>query len=513
MQFRRAAQILAGVLVAVCVSTASDIDPKQYLAHIKYLASPELKGRGTGTPELEKAAGYIARQFHSFGLKPAGDKSYYQPFSVTMNAHLGARNHFEYRDGAQTVVLKPDEDFRPFNFSSSGKVSGAVVFVGYGITAPEYKYDDYAGVDVKNKLVLVLRHEPQEFDDRSVFAGRIYTTHSQFLTKAVNAEAHGARGVIFMADRNNHRGEADELEKFSGEVAPGGVGIPFVGLKAEIAERWLREAGKRLDDIGEAIDKNLRPQSFALPGSLAVELTTDVERETRAVHNVAGLLEGETREYLIIGAHYDHVGLGYQFSMAPSMAGTIHPGADDNASGTAGVIELARWFAGHPKPRRGVLFLTFAGEEVGLLGSSYYVDHPELPLNNAVAMVNLDMIGRLRDGKVYVGDVGSGSEFKPLLESTNSKYLFSLDFSDTDGYGSSDHFSFTPRDIPVLFFFTGLHPDYHRPSDTWDKITAKETARLLDLVGDVCMKLASEPERPHFVRGLGSGAARAPAAK
>src|SRR5262249_55797549 len=192
---------------------------------------------------------------------------------------------------------------------------------------------------------------------------------------------------------------------------------PFVQIKAELAMSWIAAAGKNLDDIGAAIDKDLKPQSFALPEVIQVRETVDVERVIKTVHNVAGYLPGDTDEYVIIGAHFDHLGLGEQFSMAPSLARTtIHPGADDNASGTAGVMELARWFTGRPKDKRGILFMTFAGEELGLLGSSFYVSHPVLPLDKAVAMINLDMIGRVREGKVYVGGVGTGSNLRHTLK-------------------------------------------------------------------------------------------------
>jgi len=201
--------------------------------------------------------------------------------------------------------------------------------------------------------------------------------------------------------------------------------------------------------------------------------------------------------------------------MAPSMAGTPHPGADDNASGTAGVLELARYFAAQPKNRRGILFLCFAGEELGLLGSSFYVNNPVLQLDKAVAMLNLDMIGRIREGKVYVGGAGTGSTLKTILDEVIPRHELKIDYTDQTGYGSSDHTSFTTKQVPVLFFFSGLHADYHRPSDTWDKIEAGEAAKLLRFVADVTLKLAGSDGRPQFVRlapprppgGMGGGGA------
>jgi hypothetical protein len=485
---------------------AAEIDADRYLEHVKYLASPELQGRGTGTPGLEKAAEYIARQFKELRLRPGAGKDYFQRFPVTTNARLGPKNQFIAEDGESKTELKFQDEFLPFNFSAGQTVSAGVVFAGYGITAPEYGYDDYAGVDVRDKLVLVLRHEPQEFDEKSVFAGRMLTEHSQFWSKAVNAKRHGARGVLLINDRANHGG-ADEMEKFGRTVGPADAGIIFVQVKTDIAEAWMGAAGEPLEDIRKKIDEDLRPRSVALPASLRVTVTADVQRETKTVRNVAAYLPGETSEYLIIGAHYDHLGMGEQFSMSPSMAGTAHPGADDNASGTAGVLELARWFASQPKPKRGILFLAFAGEELGLLGSGYYVKNPEMPLENAVAMINLDMIGRLREGKVYIGGSGTGTTFRQILEETVPKHQLTPDFSGSSDSGSSDHTSFASRQVPALFFFSGLHGDYHRPSDTWDKIDAPAAAELLRAVADVAGALAEAPGRPHFVKAAPAGVA------
>jgi hypothetical protein len=490
---------LCSFAIATAWGASATIDPNRFMDDVKFLASPNLKGRGTGTPELEKAAAFIAAKFRSFGLQPVDGQSYYQAFNVTTNAKLGPDNRFAYTAGSARVKLAFRDDFMPFNFSASEKMSGAVVFAGYGITAPEYNYDDYKGIDVTGKIVLVLRHEPQEFDEKSIFAGKVYTQHAQFWSKASNAKMHGARGVIIMNDRTAHPGEADELETFAEAAGPGDAGIPFVQIRYEYAERWFAVAGKNPEDIQKGIDQDLQSRSFAFPDSLQVDANLDVQRVVKTVHNVAGYLPGTSDEYVVIGAHYDHLGLGEQFSLAPSLAGTIHPGADDNASGTAGVIELARWFVTQPKQKRGILFLTFAGEELGLLGSSFYVNHPELPLDKDVAMINMDMIGRVRDGKLFIGGVGTGTTLKKLLEEAAPKYALHIDYSEA-GYGSSDHTSFTTKQVPVLFFFSGLHADYHKPSDTWDKIDAPDAAKVLQLVADVSEDLREAPERPLFVR-------------
>jgi len=490
--------LLAAGYLALGATAA--IDPQLYLDDVKYLASPELRGRATGSPELEKAADFIVRHFRESGLKPVSGNAWLQAFPVTTSAELGKNNRLRILEDGKTSTLHCPDDFVPFHFSSAGKVSGQVVFAGYGITAPEFHYDDYAGMDVKGKLVLILRHEPQEADEHSVFDGKNLTAHARFASKATNAKMHGAAAVILVNDVANHKGDPDELEKFGGTEGPADAGIPILQVKEANVESWFAEAGKSLQAVEAGIDKDLKPESFAFPPALRVEADLDIERAVKTVHNVVGYLPGETDEYVILGAHYDHLGLGGQYSLAPSMTGTVHPGADDNASGTAGVIELARWFGKQPKQKRGILFLSFAGEELGLLGSAYYVAHPELPLANAVAMINMDMIGRVREGKIFAGGVATGSTFRATLEQLAPRHDIKIEYSDTYGYGSSDHTSFTTGRVPVLFFFSGLHADYHKPSDTWDKINAPGAARLLELVADVTEHLQTAPERPQLIR-------------
>ena len=492
--------LLAGLmLAAVALAATATVDPDRYLNDIKFLASPELRGRGTGSPELEKAAAFLERHYRQLDIRPAG-KSYLQSFPVTTDAALGKSNRFQFTaEGHSTTLHFPDE-FVPFNFSQTGPLAGSVVFAGYGITAPEYHYDDYEGLDVKGKIMLVLRHEPQESDPKSIFEGKTFTQHAQFAAKATNAKIHGAAGVILMADRANHPGAADELEKFGVTAGPTNARIPFVQVKESRVEKWFSDAGKSLEKIQGDIDKDLKPQSFAFPDTIRVDANLDVQRVVKTVHNVAAIVPGETDEYVIIGAHYDHLGLGGQYSLAPSQTGTIHPGADDNASGTAGVMELARAFSKQPRQKRGILFLNFAGEEQGLLGSAYYADHPLLPLAKAVAMINLDMIGRMRDNKLYIGGSASGSNLKTMLEKLVPASSLKVDYSAGSSEGSSDHTSFTSHQVPALFFFSGLHGDYHKPSDTWDKIDAPAAAKLLAMVAEVAQALRDTPERPAFVK-------------
>jgi aminopeptidase YwaD len=486
---------LAGVCFGASRATLSS---SRYLDHVKYLASDELGGRGTGTAGLEKAARYLAARYKALGLEPAFGDSYLQPFTVTMNAKLGSKNRLS--DTLNKDKFKAIQDFVPFNFSSSGRVTAPVVFAGYGITASEYGYDDYAGLDVTGKIVLVLRYEPQEYDDKSVFEGRVYTRHAQFDSKAINAKMHGAKAVILINNPVTHAGDNDRLETFGRTAGPSEAGIPMVQMKPAAARLWMEAAGRSMQEIVEGIDKDLKPRSFAFPDSLKATIEVDLIRETKTVYNVAGVLRGSTDEYLVIGAHYDHLGLGEQFSLAPSQVGKVHPGADDNASGVAGVLELAAAFSGQ-RPRRGIVFANFAGEEIGLLGSSYFTEHPPAPIEKCSAMLNMDMIGRMKDGAVIIGGAGTAADFKPLLDEEARRFpKLKLEYNEQSGVGSSDHTSFTAKRVPVLFFFTGLHGDYHRPSDTWDKINADGAVELLDLVGDIANQLAESPARPEFVK-------------
>lgn len=490
--------VLFAAAVLACAATP---DPVRYKADVRKLAAPEMRGRGTGSPQLEKAARFIASEFKKAGVPPApGTPDYFQRFQVTVNAELGKANLMKVVSDGSTQTLALGKDFQPFNFSANDKVAGQAVFAGYGITAPEYNYDDYDGLDVKDKIVLLLRHEPQEFDENSVFAGKVYTRHAQTEFKAVNARMHGAKAVLFINDVSNHT-DADEVDKFSRRVGPGLTSVPFLQVRSSVAEEWLRPTlGKSLKEWIAEVDKDLKPRGAVLPATLTIEIATDVRRQTSRVPNVAAYLPGETDEYVIVGAHFDHIGMGEQSSMAPDLAGkAIHHGADDNASGTAGLLEIARWAAKQPKRKRGVLFLAFSGEELGLLGSAHYVNQPLLPLEKAAAMINMDMIGRIKDGKVFIGGTNTGTTLKALIEGLQSNTKLRLELSDQGGFGSSDHFSFITKQIPVLFFFSGLHQDYHRPSDTWEKINAEDAAELLTVVAKSVERLTSE-DRPAFVR-------------
>jgi aminopeptidase YwaD len=492
----QAAMALALHVAAAAPPSIPAADPHRYLEDIKTLTAPRMEGRGDGTKGLTRAARMIATRFKKLGLEPAGASSYFQPFTVITGARLKGKNHFTIINDGQKKDLTLKQEFVPFSFSASGSAHAPLVFAGYGITAEEFQYDDYTGLDVKDKIVVVLRYEPASFAVKTGNHG--LTQHSQFITKAINARNHGAKALVLVNGKLGE-GEEDLLTRFGSVSGPENVGILFLQVKNEIADAWLRAAGKSLKDAQEQINSSSKPASFSLPETQSASVTVSIVNTRATVNNVLAYLPGKTDEYVIIGAHYDHLGRGNFDSLAPSQIGQIHPGADDNASGTAGVLELARLLAPHRgELQRGILFVSFAGEELGLLGSAEWVKEPTRPLDKAVAMLNMDMIGRIQNDKVYIGGVGTGSTWKPILEQAQAKSGFKIEYS-AGGYAASDHTSFVAKKIPVLFFFSGLHSDYHKPSDTWDKINPDSAARLVDLVATTGEQLADASERPTFV--------------
>ena len=497
-RWARGPQIVAILaLAAVSLATVGSVDAQHYLEDVKALTSPAMEGRGDGTKGLTLAAQLIENRLKKLGLKPAGTSSYLQPFTVVTGARLRSGNRFTVQTtGHSKSELQSNQDFVPFSFSSSGSASGALVFAGYGASANEFQYDDYGALDVKDKIAVVLRYEPAGFAAKTGHHG--LTQHSQLVTKAINARNHGAKAIVLINGKLGE-GEEDLLTRFGSVSGPEDAGILFVHVKNAVAESWFQAAGKSLADVQNQINTSSKPASFSFPENLRASLNVNIESTRATVNNVLAYLPGRTDEYIIIGAHYDHLGRGNFDSLAPSEIGQIHPGADDNASGTAGLLELARLLAPQKGQfQRGILFSAFAGEELGLLGSAEWVKAPTLPLDKAVAMLNMDMIGRIREDKVYVGGVGTGSSFKMLLEDAQSKSGLKLEYS-AGGYAASDHTSFVSKHIPVLFFFSGLHSDYHKPSDTWEKINASAAARLLELISDVGLQLANASTPPTFV--------------
>ncbi|MFQ5791993.1 MAG: M28 family peptidase [Acidobacteriota bacterium] len=491
---------LAGVVATRSKgASAGLVSARAGMEHVRFLAADRLAGRGNGKEGLEEAARYIADRFEEFGLEPAGDSgSYFQPFTVTLTSKLGAESFLEIGGRGIEAELRLHRDFEPMSFSAEGEIEAPLVFVGYGITAPEHDYDDYDAVDVRGKVALMLRHTPREKRPDGPFAPD--RGHATFVAKAVNARSHGARALLIVNDPINHRGEPDLLLEFGVDLGVDDLGIPSIHLKREVAEKLFASVGKDLARVQESIDDRLAPSSFGLAGTKA-HLRVEVRRRRGEVKNVLGYLPSATRdggeEFLVVAGHYDHLGLGGRRSEGRDTEGQIHNGADDNASGTAGVLELARVFSTRLDLKRGILFSAFAGEELGLRGSRHYVRNPTLPLARAVAMLNLDMIGRLRDDRVYVGGADSSPGFRPVLERLGTEEDLAVSFG-FSGYGASDHSSFLLREIPSLFFFTGLHDDYHKPSDDWERLNPAGMAKVLRLAYRTADYLQALPERPPF---------------
>jgi Peptidase family M28/PDZ domain/PA domain len=507
LRWRAPSRLLPGALLAALVGallcsalaqtpSVNQADSTIYLDTIKALTAPAMEGRGDDTQGIGLAALLLEQRYKSLGLEAAGTNGYLQPFRVVTGAKLSGKNQLVAQTGDQKKQLQLTRDFVPFSFSSTGQASAPVVFAGYGATADEFGYDDYDGIDVRDKIVVLLRYEPPAFAAKAGNQG--LTRHATLITKAINARNHGAKAVVIINGKLG-TGENDLLTRFGSVSGPENVGILLVQVKNSIAQGWFENAGKSLAAVQNQINSASKPESFAFPKTLHLQVDVNIQTTRATVNNVLAYLPGKTDEYIILGAHYDHLGYGHYDSLAPAQIGQIHPGADDNASGTAGVLELARLLA----PRkgqlpRGILFASFAGEELGLLGSAEWVKQPTRPLDKAIAMLNMDMIGRIKDDKVYIGGVGTGSSFEADLTNAEKGFPFHIENS-AGGYSSSDHTSFVTKKIPVLFFFSGLHSDYHRPSDTWDKINAPDAAKLVDMIAKVTLELDEADTRPAFL--------------
>jgi hypothetical protein len=457
-----------------------------------------MEGRAAGTPGGDRAAAYLAAEFEHLGLRPAGDAgSFLQRFEVLTGVRLAP--------GAEVAVLTPgaaprtfagEQAFLPFAFSEDGDIAADVVFAGYGITAPPLGYDDYAGLDVRGRIVLLMTGEPGETDPQGPFRPAEHFHYTELRHKILNAREHGAAAVVAV----EHPGRGDRLAALRGTTPS--WGIVAVSARREVADALLGPAGLDLADLRARIERTGAPASRPLPGVRA-RIRAMLVRERGMTANVVGLLPGVdpalAAEVVVVGAHYDHLGRGSPFSLAPERGEAIHPGADDNASGTAALLGLAEALTRAGAGRRSVVFIAFAAEELGLLGSAHYVRHPAVALERTVAMVNLDSVGRLRDGRLHVMGVDTGQGLRALVEQAAQGLPVQLALRG-DGLGPSDHTAFLNRERPVVFLFTGPHADYHRPSDTWDKVDADGLRTVTLVAYRVARALADRDQRPAFVR-------------
>ncbi|MCX8051332.1 MAG: M28 family peptidase [Chlorobi bacterium] len=480
-------------------------------AHVKFLASPQLEGREPGTAGNERAADYIAEQFRLFGIEPLGT-DYFQRFPIASSISLVGTNEVRVRmllerPGIPRSALKPVQiswkplqDYVPLGISDTGTVTAPVVFCGFG-RQQSGGPSDFAGVELGGKIAVILTGDPDHYNPHEPFR----VNYSELRRKALRARRAGARAVVFV----HPQGDSSEVLmplRYDGRAPIGGV--LAIHVKRSIAAR-LFPREQSLFTREQEIVKTKAPQSFVLPD---VEMTIRVEHRTDSttIANVVGIVRGTDPtlrdEYIAVGAHFDHLGWGDDNSLYTGVERRIHPGADDNASGTAGLLELARAIAAQPLPRS-VVFCAFNAEERGLLGSAYYTRNPAVPLEKTVAMINLDMIGRLQGKRLNIQGVGSSPLWKPLVDSLATAAGFEPSYTE-DGIGPSDHASFYTRGVPVLFFFTGLHSDYHRPTDTWDKLDYSAQARVVELVRRTIERIAALAERPGFTKVASSAQGR-----
>jgi hypothetical protein len=500
--------------------------------HVYFLASPEMGGRDSLSPEGRIAAQYIAGFFHRAGLKPVGDnRTYFQNFPMVSALLDRTETKLRARVGTEDARSEHEYVFGPdFTLPRQGgtdiRVSAPLVFAGYGIAAPEFDYDDFKGIDVAGKVVMVLTHEPQETDPASRFKGRFNTVHAYNWWKLEVIRQRGAAAILLVQDNVIHRpvprvpsGPTNaqiRTDRPGHALTSPFWDLPVFSITRRVADDLLAGSGGTIDQLQAEIDRAGAPRSMPIP-SVAVELRRAIgRREVIQTRNVIGVLEGSDPklkdEYVIVTGHYDHVGQKDQF---------IYHGADDNASAVAAVIAIAEAFVAAPvRPKRSIAFLVFEAEEDGLLGAFHYVNNPVVPLDKSVAVLNMDMIGRDEDSPTWntraadnrngVNVVGTlyNPDLRRVVEAENQKIGLTLDYK-TDGddregwFSRSDHYPFAVKGVPMVFFNTGEHPDYHTANDTWDRINYPKFEKITRLVYLSTRNVADAAGRPRFVAGPG----------
>jgi hypothetical protein len=499
-------------------SFSSAITTEDLHAVVSYLASDELAGRLAGSRGAELAADYIAAQMKRIGLQPVGtNKDFFQSYQFNSGARVVTNaNHLTISSASGSAVdFEVEKDFRPLAFTANTEVERQVVFVGYGLSVPgkaAEAYDSYAATDVSNKLALVLRYVPEQVEPKrraelNRYAGLRY--------KAMLAREHGAKGVLFITGPNSPN--AGELLTLSSDSTIAGSDIAIASVGSNVVSALLAGSGKTLGDLQTALDtENPHTESGIVLTNLRVHLATSVEHIRKTDRNVLGFLPPGTssagadpQEVLMLGAHYDHLGHGETGGMnRKGEEGLIHPGADDNASGVATVLELAEALAGERAKDpaafpRGIIFATWSGEEIGIIGSTWYAEHPLLPLTNIVAYLNFDMVGRLRDNKLTLQGIGSSPAWTKLIEKRNVAAGFSLTLQD-EPYLPTDTTALYPKGVPVLAFFTGGHDDYHRPTDKPDTLNYEGMRRVALLARGIVAEL-EQGARPTYAQVAGGG--------
>lgn len=425
------------------------------IAHVRYLADDGLEGRAVGSQGEHCAGDYLAGQFASLGLTPAGTQgSWFQSFPIRKGAELGPTNRLVVRGRAYALGT----DWIPTGFSANATLERELVYGGHLLSNPGDPSDEFARMDISDRIVVVEWGDPDDPHGTGLRGDPHF--------KATVAAGRDAAGILLLAPIGMELPSPDDEMRAA-------LSIP-VGIVSGTAAALLREA---------------------LIGGASADLRTDVRATNAEARNVVALLPGANpvlrNEYVIVGAHYDHLGFGGEGSLAPDET-AIHNGADDNASGTAAVLDIARRLAAGPRPDRSVLFIAFTGEERGLWGSAYFVRQPTVDLGRAVAMLNLDMVGRVVDDGLTVLGVGTAAEWNEIVDRANAELAVPFHIGKSpDGYGPSDHSSFYGEGIPVLHFLSNLHEDYHRPSDDWEKINREGLERVSDLTARIATRLAT----------------------
>jgi hypothetical protein len=510
---------LVGLAGSVQAETAAPLSDdaaveKRLADTARYLSSDELEGRGPGTKGIELAREYIAQQFREIGLQmDACGGSPFQPFSVTTGARLGTNNWLTLTgpslEGGKVShrELVLGKQYTPLGASDSVDFDLPLVFVGYGITDMAAGYDDYAGVDVAGKAVLMLRHEAHQ-GKTAPATGDKCSRHALVRRKMANAFEHGAAAIVLLTDKADlvaREMRMDPLLKMtSGGLRCTHPGTAVFHCRRAVAEPAIRAVyGMDLAALEAEIDHGPTPHSRALTG-WRIAGHSDVQRVQFQANNVIGILPGaapKSGETIVVGAHYDHFGYKDIESEGKKIR-AIYSGADDNASGVSAMIEIARCLAHQPHPlARRMVFVAFSAEEEGLLGSSYYVGHPVAPLDRTIAMFNLDMVGRLDHNRLHVRGTFTAVDWVRLLQNLDIQHGLTLDMP-SNAFGSSDQLAFYAKEVPIIAFFTGRHEDYHEPTDKFAKLNVPGMRRITQLAEDFLVTIADAPARPKYIAAV-----------
>ncbi len=459
-----------------------EITQEELKEHIIFLASDSLKGRKPGTAEGLVSAEYIAAKFKQYGYKAVKGESMLQFFDVIVDVYAGDSCKLHIANFESAL----DSDFVPMHFSINGDLDASVVFVGYGFDIQEDSlvWNDYADVDVTGKWVMILRADP-ELDN----ADSKFIPYSSDRSKMLTAKDHGALGVIFVSGEEYKA--QDALAKMKIDQTQANLGILGVHVKRKVANLILAKSEKTIANLEEKLNKTHDSQSFVC--DTKVNASVEIVYKKVSTQNVVAMLEGTDpelkSEVIVIGGHYDHLGFGgFSSSSRTPDLNAVHYGADDNASGIASVIEIGEKLAANRSQlKRTVVLIAFGAEEIGLIGSKFFMENTEIELANIKSMVNIDMVGRLRNNNLMVGGVGTSKESEKLLNTLNDSIL-NLSFA-YEGFGPSDHSAFYMKDIPVFFFSTGAHADYHTPRDVVDSINFVGLELVNSYVFDVSLDL------------------------